>query len=121
MEMVAARCSVCGGDVQMDASMQSGTCLYCGAKMVFEEAIKNAGERARAHALLRLGWDALAVHNWKEAMRYAGQALEQGADCCEGYFLKGMALAEEQRERRFLPAACFYGRSSVSDLPISGI
>ena len=79
MEMVAARCSVCGGDVQMDASMQSGTCLYCGAKMVFEEAIKNAGERARAHALLRLGWDALAVHNWKEAMRYAGQALEQGA------------------------------------------
>lgn len=96
MEMVAARCSVCGGDVQMDASMQSGTCLYCGAKMVFEEAIKNAGERARAHALLRLGWDALAVHNWKEAMRYAGQALEQGADCCEGYFLKGMALAEEQ-------------------------
>lgn len=96
MEMVAARCSVCGGDVQMDASMQSGTCLYCGAKMVFEEAIKSAGERERARSLLRLGWDALAVHNWKEAKRYAGQALEQGADCHEGYFLKGLALAEEQ-------------------------
>ena len=96
MEMLAAKCSVCGGDVQMDASMQSGTCLYCGAKMVFEEAVKNAGKRERAQALLRMGWDALAIHNCKEALRYANQALEKGADWHEGYFLKGLVLAEEQ-------------------------
>lgn len=38
---IAAKCSQCGADIQVDAQRESGFCSYCGAKYVTEKVVHN--------------------------------------------------------------------------------
>lgn len=38
---IAAKCSQCGADIQVDAQRESGFCSYCGAKYVTEKIVHN--------------------------------------------------------------------------------
>ena len=38
MPFVPVKCTSCGGEIQLDDSRESGFCLFCGSKVVFEEA-----------------------------------------------------------------------------------
>lgn len=40
MPFVPVKCTSCGGDIQLDNQRQTGFCSYCGAQVIFEEAIK---------------------------------------------------------------------------------
>ena len=38
MPFVPVKCTSCGGEIQLDDTRESGFCLFCGSKVVFEEA-----------------------------------------------------------------------------------
>jgi DNA-directed RNA polymerase subunit RPC12/RpoP len=40
MPLVAAKCPQCGGDLQLDNEKELGFCMYCGSKIVVQEAIR---------------------------------------------------------------------------------
>lgn len=41
MAFIAAKCSQCGANIQVDDSRESGFCTYCGAKFVTEKVVHN--------------------------------------------------------------------------------
>jgi len=40
MPFVPAKCTSCGGEIQLDDQRESGFCAYCGTKVVFKEAVQ---------------------------------------------------------------------------------
>ena len=40
MELVAARCPSCNGDIQLDPGREAGFCLHCGTKVLVSEAVR---------------------------------------------------------------------------------
>jgi DNA-directed RNA polymerase subunit RPC12/RpoP len=40
MPFVSVKCPSCGGDIQLDDSRESGFCVYCGAKVMYKEAVQ---------------------------------------------------------------------------------
>lgn len=40
MPFVSVKCPSCGGDIELDDSREYGFCLYCGAKVMFKEAVQ---------------------------------------------------------------------------------
>jgi DNA-directed RNA polymerase subunit RPC12/RpoP len=40
MAFVAAKCTNCGGELQLDDNLKTGFCQYCGSKVVVQEAIE---------------------------------------------------------------------------------
>ena len=41
MGLVAAKCTQCGADIEVDASKEAGICRYCGTAFITEKAINN--------------------------------------------------------------------------------
>lgn len=39
MAFIAAKCPACGGEIQLDDSKESGFCMYCGSRVLLEQAI----------------------------------------------------------------------------------
>ena len=40
MPFVSVKCPSCGGNIQLDDSRESGFCVYCGAKVMYKEAVQ---------------------------------------------------------------------------------
>jgi DNA-directed RNA polymerase subunit RPC12/RpoP len=40
MPLVQVKCPSCGGDIQLDDSREFGFCVYCGAKVMYKEAVQ---------------------------------------------------------------------------------
>ena len=40
MPLVPAKCTNCGGDIQLDESKEKGFCLHCGSQVIVQDAIK---------------------------------------------------------------------------------
>ncbi len=41
MALVAAKCTQCGANIEIDASKEAGICKYCGTAFITEKAINN--------------------------------------------------------------------------------
>ncbi|HNX13830.1 MAG TPA: hypothetical protein PKH29_03140 [Oscillospiraceae bacterium] len=41
MALISLKCTNCGGDIQMDDKKESGFCVYCGAKVLLQQAVTN--------------------------------------------------------------------------------
>lgn len=116
MGLIAVKCSVCGGDVQLEDSLVSGVCEYCGATVLLEQAIPRTvriDESGKIASYLKISRDALAVRNYDEALAYVNRAMEADAKSHEAYFLKGMALAQQKGAMQLDTAElCHYIRSA---------
>ncbi len=40
MPFVPVKCTSCGGDIQLDDQKEHGFCVYCGTKVIFQEAVQ---------------------------------------------------------------------------------
>ena len=92
MGFVAAKCTQCGANIEVDESKEAGVCKYCGTAFVTEKAINNYNtyttndydgatinilNAINIEDLLELAQMAEAAGTWEEANQYYTRALEQ--------------------------------------------
>lgn len=108
MGLVAAKCTQCGANIEVDDSKEAGICKYCGTAFITEKAITNyntyvtnnnnfAGANINILGgdiknLLEIANNSLNGGNGKEAFEYANKALEIKADSSEAWLIKMKAL-----------------------------
>lgn len=104
MGFVAAKCTQCGANIEVDESKEAGVCKYCGTAFVTEKAINNYNtyttndydgatinilNAINIEDLLELAQMAEAAGNWEEANQYYTRALEQAPNNKKALLGKG--------------------------------
>lgn len=108
MGVVAARCTQCGANIEVDQTKEAGICKYCGTAFITEKAISNYNtyvtnnnnfEGANINItggdiknLLEIAQSSLKGGNGKEAFEYSNKALEIKIDSSEAWLVKMRAL-----------------------------
>ena len=106
MALVAARCTQCNGEIEVDNTKEAGICRYCGTAFITEKAINNyntyvthnnnfAGAVININSrdcskYVELADSAFKGNNWSECYRYASLALEIDPASCEAWKFKMM-------------------------------
>ncbi len=109
MPLVAAKCTECGANIEIDDTKEAGICKYCGTAFITEKAITNyntyitnnnnfAGANINVVGgdidnYLKLANNAKDIGNGQEALNYANKALEINAECSEAWIIKMKAVA----------------------------
>lgn len=105
MSLIAAKCTQCGANIEVDDSKEAGICKFCGTAFITEKAITNYNTYitnnnnnftgANINVIggdidnyLKLANNAIEAENGQEALNYANRALEIKADSCEAWFAK---------------------------------
>lgn len=104
MAFVAAKCTQCGGNIEVDDTKEAGICQYCGTAFVTEKAVNNyntyitnnnnfAGANINivngdVANLLELAKNSLEITNEKDALKYCEKALEIDVKCSDAWFIK---------------------------------
>ena len=108
MPFVAAKCTQCGANIEVDDSKEAGICKFCGTAFITEKAITNyntyvtnnnnfAGANINVVGgdiknLLEIANNSLNGGNGKEAFDYANKALEINTNSSEAWLIKMKAL-----------------------------
>ncbi len=108
MAFVAAKCTQCGANIEVDDTKDAGICQHCGTAFITEKAINNyntyitnnnnfAGANINVIGgdiknLLEIANNSLEGGNGKEAFEYANKALEIKTDSNEAWLIKMKAL-----------------------------
>ncbi len=108
MPLVAAKCTQCGANIEVDDSKEAGICKYCGTAFITEKAITNyntyitnnnnfAGANinvmgANVDNLIKMAENAIEAGNGKEAIDYANRALEINTESSKSWLLKMKAI-----------------------------
>lgn len=104
MPLVAAKCTQCGANIEVDDSKEAGICKYCGTAFITEKAITNyntyvtnnfAGANinvmgANIENLLTLAKNAEETGNYSEARDYYTRVLENQPNNCDALVGKGV-------------------------------
>ena len=111
------KCPLCGGNLELSPDMNAGICTICHAVIPLPQirpAIQKKTvppekrsiplsvptavpkEGASAATLLREGYEALSLHDWRGAAALFRAVLEQDPDCAEAHF--GRVLARQSSE-----------------------
>ncbi|MBE6861475.1 MAG: tetratricopeptide repeat protein [Ruminococcus sp.] len=102
MALVPAKCTQCGGNIEVDNTHEAGICQHCGTPFITEKAINNyntfvtnnfAGANINVTSgnvdnLLKLAESVIEAGNGKEAIEYVNKALEINPECSKAWFLK---------------------------------
>ena len=108
MGFVAAKCTQCGANIEVDDTKEAGICKFCGTAFVTEKAINNyntyitnnnnfAGANinvtgADVNNLIKMAENAIEAGNGKEAVDYANRALEIDPESSKSWLLKMKAI-----------------------------
>ena len=78
MSFTAAKCTNCGGELQLDENLQSGYCMHCGSKVIVKDAIELKKIQVEGKVsvegvsdvenLLKRGKQSLRTKKYKEAV-----------------------------------------------------
>lgn len=112
MPLVAAKCTQCGANIEVDKDKDAGICPYCGTAFITEKAITNyntyitnnfAGANINVVAgnianLLELAQNALDLKNESEALKYCDKALELDIKNSDIWYVKMQAEAMRVRK-----------------------
>ena len=101
MGLVALRCPNCGGEIQMDSSLASGFCTYCGSKVVNENAIVGKVTLNRSDELvnsLKLAKAALIDGDRPACQSYINTALVIEPESSDAWFMKAVLDSEDKRQ-----------------------
>ena len=104
MPFVAAKCTQCGANIEVDDSKEAGICKFCGTAFITEKAITNyntyvtnnfAGANinvtgANIENLLTLAKNAEEIGNYSEARDYYTRVLENQPNNCDALVGKGV-------------------------------
>lgn len=109
MGLVAAKCTQCGANIEVDDSKEAGICKFCGTAFITEKAITNyntyvtnnnnfAGANINVVGgdidnYLKLANNAIDIANGQEALSYANKALEVNIECSEAWIIKMKAVS----------------------------
>lgn len=104
MPLVAAKCTQCGANIEVDDTNEAGICKYCGTAFITEKAINNyntyitnnnnfAGANINVVGgdvdnLIELAKNALEINNEKDTLKYCEKALEINVKSAEAWFIK---------------------------------
>ena len=104
MALVPAKCTQCGGNIEVDDTHEAGICQHCGTPFITEKAIinyttniTNNNDFAGANInvvngnidnLIKLAENAIIAGNGKEAVDYVNKALEINPESSKAWFLK---------------------------------
>lgn len=104
MPLVAAKCTQCGANIEVDNTKEAGICRYCGTAFITEKAINNyntyitnnnnfAGANinvvgGNVDNLIELAKNALEISNEKDVVKYCEKALEINVKSAEAWFVK---------------------------------
>lgn len=107
MGMVAAKCTQCGANIEVDDTKEAGICKYCGTAFITEKAIANyntyitnnnnfAGANinvvgGNVENLLELARNSLEINNEKDTLKYCEKALEIDVKNSDAWFIKMQA------------------------------
>lgn len=107
MPLVAAKCTQCGANIEVDDTKEAGICKFCGTAFITEKAITNyntyvtnnnnfAGANinvlgANVDNLLTLARNAEEVGNYDEAKEYYTRVLENQPSNCDALIGKGVS------------------------------
>lgn len=82
MPYVKVNCTSCGGEIQLDSNKESGFCLHCGTRVIFQEAIQKVEliNLPKIESLLQLADIAYEDENYHEAYEYYKKILEINPD-----------------------------------------
>lgn len=108
MSLVAAKCTQCGANIEVDDTKEAGICQFCGTAFITEKAITNyntfitnnnnfVGANINVVGgdiknLLEIAKSSLNGGNGKEAFDYANKALEINTNSSEAWLIKMKAL-----------------------------
>lgn len=106
MGFVAAKCTQCGANIEVDDTKEAGICQHCGTAFITEKAINNyntyitnnnnfAGANINIvggdiENYLKLANNAIDA---QEALEYVNKALEINAECSEAWIIKMKAVS----------------------------
>ena len=104
MPLVAAKCTQCGANIEVDETKEAGICKYCGTAFITEKAINNyntyitnnnnfAGANINVVGgdvdnLIELAKNALEINNERDTLKYCEKALEINVKSAEAWFIK---------------------------------
>lgn len=92
MGFVAAKCTQCGANFEVDDTKEAGICKYCGTAFITEKAITNINViGGDVDNLLELARNSLEINNEKDTLRYCEKALEIDVKNSDAWFIKMQA------------------------------
>lgn len=107
MGLVAAKCTQCGANIEVDDTKEAGICKFCGTAFITEKAITNyntyvtnnnnyAGANINVvggdiENLLELARNSLGINNEKDTLKYCEKALEIDVKNSDAWFIKMQA------------------------------
>jgi DNA-directed RNA polymerase subunit RPC12/RpoP len=97
MALIALRCPQCGGEIQLESVREIGFCMYCGSKVVLQEALKHevtVDESHKVDAWLALSYDALRSENLVDAEGYANKIIEINVKNPDAWYIKGCCASD---------------------------
>lgn len=97
MELVSAKCTSCGGEIQIDKDREMGFCMHCGSKVIIQEAISNI-RIDQSHMLENyqtLLNSAYEGENFVQVEEYCNKILEINPKDHNTWFIKGQAINKQ--------------------------
>jgi len=99
MELLAAKCPNCRGDLQLPDDKKQVKCKYCGFDIVVREAVDKA--QTNVDNLLKLASSAQETGNYQEGYDYFTKILEFDSDNYLAIWGKGICAARLSTPERF--------------------
>ena len=99
MALISLKCPQCGGEIQLDDIREIGFCMYCGNKVVVQEAVKRQVVLDESHKIegwVALGHDTLRSRNYLDAEQYANKIIEIDFKNPDAWYIKGCCAINEQ-------------------------
>ncbi|MBQ0065057.1 MAG: zinc ribbon domain-containing protein [Firmicutes bacterium] len=105
--LVAAKCTNCNANLQVDSKNEAAVCPYCGSAYIVQKAIQNfkisnyyIQPEVNSNNLVELGKTALKSGNTSEAMYYANRVLEKESRNIEAWILKILIAGSDIKNDR---------------------
>lgn len=106
MALVAAKCTQCGANIEIDDTHEAGICKYCGTAFITEKAINNyntyitnnfSGANINVvggdiNNFIKMAENAIEAGNGTEAIEYVNKALEISPESSHAWFVKMKAV-----------------------------
>ena len=96
MKYEAAKCPNCGAQLQLDDSLETGFCTYCGGKLIVQDAIKrmkvevvgqvNVTGISTTENDIMLGQQCISSQDWDPAINIFRMAIGKKADSFNAWF-----------------------------------
>jgi len=124
MSIVAANCPNCGGELQLDDSLTSGYCMFCGTKIIIQEAIQlrkikiegriSVNGLSTVENLIIRGKQNLDIGNFLEAKKHYEKAIDIDAENHAAWWGKFNAAFEEIIANNQKGSVFYIGREAFS-------